>query len=186
MKKYLFILCTIILGVNLSFAQETGKWRGGLEGGFLYPVEGSIGILGAAEVKYNIQKNMNVGLKTEVTSYMLNKSQSGKLLSFSFTYDYYLHYANRKFSPFVGGGLGYFFCKINDFVYVDDSHEYEVDRKINNPTVFIRTGFEVWKFRTTLACNLARKPSEKHIEMRINDYISLSIGFYLGGGKWKK
>ena len=179
MKKYLIIICTILLCTSISFAQEIGKWRGGLEVGCLYPHQGGFGFLGAAEMKCNLQNNMNVGFKTEATSFWKNKNYSAKLLSFSVTYDYYLHYTNTRFSPFVGTGLGYYFCKSYDGGYDDP------ERKMNNPTGFIRTGFEAGKFRTTLTYNLVRQPNGRD-EDKNNDYVALSFGFYLGGEKWKK
>ena len=182
MKNHIFTIFIIITCANLSLAQESGKWRGGLETGFLYPYQGAFGILGAAELKYNLQKNMNVGLKLEATSFMKSKSYSADLLSFSATYDYYLHYTNRQFSPFIGAGAGYYFCKANDY---SEELEEKAHSKYNNPTGFIRTGFELWRFRMSLAYNLIRKSSEANQDNRNSDYVSLTFGFYLGGGKWK-
>jgi hypothetical protein len=66
MKKNIFTICLFIICTNFSFAQETGKWRGGFESGCLFPIEGAFGILGLVELKYNLHDNMNVGLKTEI------------------------------------------------------------------------------------------------------------------------
>jgi hypothetical protein len=186
-KRYFIIICISIFSISFSFAQESGKWRGGIEEGVLYPHKGGFGLfLVAAEVKYNVRNDMNVGLKAETTSFWKSESYSAKLLSFSITYDYYYHCRNKQFSPFVGVGLGYYFCKADDWNYLDGHYDESVVlRKTNNPTGFIRTGFEIWKFRTTLAYNVVRKPSERYEGKNI-DYVSLSLGFYLGGGKWKK
>ena len=182
MKNHLFIIiCISLFCTNISFAQESGKWRGGIEIGCLYPHKGAFGFLGAVEAKYNLKNNMNIGLKTEATSFWKHENYDAKLLSFSITYDYYLHYANRQFAPFIGAGLGYYFCKANDWDYEPSG----ILRKTNNPTGFIRTGFEAGKFRTTLAYNWIRKPSE-NFDGKNNDYVSMSFGFYLGGGNWKK
>jgi hypothetical protein len=74
MKNYISVICTSIICANFSFAQESGKFRAGLETGCLYPHKGAFGLLGAAELKYNLQNNMNIGLKTEVTSFWKHKS----------------------------------------------------------------------------------------------------------------
>ena len=169
---------------NFSFAQEAGKLRMGLEGGILFPLEESDGVFlkKAMELKYNLQNNMNIGIKAESTSFWKTKSYIANLLSFFATYDYYFHSEGNLFSPFIGAGLGYYFCKADDYYYYP--HDY-LKRKTNNPTFFIRTGFEYWKLRTSLAYNLVRNPNEISPEGKNNDYVSLTIGFYIGGGKWK-
>jgi hypothetical protein len=177
MRKIIFI-CTVMC-INFSYAQETGKFRGGLDVGFS-PYNSTVnnfGFLGAMELKYNFQKNMNVGLKTEAMSIRTCKCYGAELLSFSVSYDYYFHYKNKTFSPFIAAGLGYYFRR---------AHEGHTDilYKYNNPTCFFRTGFELWKFRTSLTYNLIRKP-QKYKNRNI-DYISFTIGFYIGGGKWRK
>jgi len=174
MKKFIFISC-ILMCTNFSFAQEIGKFRGGLEVGFI-PYEG-FGLSAAMELKYNVQNNMNVGFKTTVASVIECKCYSAELLSFSFTYDYYFHYKNSLFSPFVGAGLGYYFRSANE-------NHTETRFNYNNPTCFARVGLEVWKIRIAVDYNLVRKP--KHLSNRNADYMSISLGFYIGGGKWKK
>ena len=177
MKRSVLIIGVIVC-TNFSFAQEIGKLRGGLETGFsIYEMFMPIPNVLAMELKYNFQKNMNVGFKTEATVFRTCVCYDLELLSISATYDYYFHYTNTIFSPFVGAGLGYYFCR---------SHENHTEThfKYNNPTCFVRTGFEIWKIRTSFAYNLVRKP-QKYNDKNI-DYMSLTIGFYIGGGKWEK
>jgi hypothetical protein len=108
MKTHLFIICITLFCTNLSFAQESGKWRGGLEGGDLYPHEGGFGFfLGAAEVKYNLQNNMNVGFKTEVTRFFKSKNYSAELLSF-------IHSTSCRMAIFCMCGL---MCRVCFFRY---------------------------------------------------------------------
>ena len=177
MKHCIFIICFSIACVNFSFAQESGKLRTGFEAGCLYPIEDGFGFWGAFELKYNLQYNMNVGFRTEYAGFWKNESDGADLLSFSVTYDYYFHSNNKLFTPFAGAGLGYYFCKPTDF---SGGIEYS---KYNNPTCFLRIGFELGKFRTALAYNLIRKHSELYPINRNCDYIALNIGFYIGGGK---
>ena len=170
-----------LFSLNSSFSQESGKIRVGFESGVLYPHEGGFGFLGATELKYNLQDNINVGIKAEFADYWKHNSYSARLLSFSTTCDYYFRYTNNHFSPFIGAGLGYYFCEANDY---SEEIEEKAHSKYNNPTCFIRTGFECWKFRASLNYNLIRKQSEINKWNRNSDYISLNIGFYIGGGKW--
>jgi hypothetical protein len=169
---------------SFSYAQETGKFRGGLDAGWLHLIEGEGGILGAIEFKYNLFKNMNIGLKTEAIGFKVHKSHDELLMFFSATYDYYLHYTNTIFSPFIGAGLGYYFSKSVD---QSDQSSYPQDRILhhNNPMCFFRCGLEISKFRFSLDYNIIRK-SKKFKDNRYCDYFSLAIGFYIGGGKWKK
>jgi len=176
MKKVIFIC--IVMCVNFSYAQGVGKFRGGIETGFPYYEEFiPIPNLLAMELKYNFQKNMNVGLKTEATIFSTCKCYDLELLSISATYDYYFHYKNSIFSPFIGTGLGCYFARGHE-------EHTETHFKYNNPTGFVRVGFEIWKIRTSFTYNLIRKP--KKYNSRNVDYMSFTIGFYIGVGKWKK
>ena len=137
---------------------------------------------------------MNVGFRAEVVSYIKDKDHQGKLLSLSLTYDYYFHYTNRQIAPFIGAGLGYYFCK-GEFSETrikysqpygfPIKYEYSGWGKVNSVCCFIRTGLEIGNFRTTLSYNVVRKPSAK-TDLKNNDYLSLSIGFYFGCGQWEK
>ena len=178
MKKLIFVL---LLGLTtISFAQETGKFRGGLEAGYI-PFWG-FAYTGTAELKYNVQKNMNVGFRTAYATVRTCKCNSSELLSFSFTYDYYFHYKNSLFSPFVGAGLGYYFSGGRE--HGGDMYIY---RKNNNPTCFARVGLEIWKIRLAFDYNLIRNSKGKGFNSHKNlDYMSVTVGFYIGGGKWKK
>jgi outer membrane protein W len=178
MKKYILIISISLICANLSFAQEAGKWRIGADIGMLRLNQSSnqpfgLGFLGAAELKYNLRDNMNVGLKAECMYYQNNKSDDGRLQSFTMTYDYY--FTKSQFSPFIGAGLGYYFCKAQYFVN---------DVNYNNPTCFFRAGFEFRRFRASLTYNLIRT-NETIFLNKNKDYISLTIGCYIGGGKRK-
>jgi len=162
----------------LSFAQEQGKFRGGFELGGLVPIEGKMGILLSLELKYNIKNNMNVGFQTEFTSTMENKDNSESLNLFSVSYDYYFHEKNKSFSPFIGGGLGYYLSSALDA-------GQGIRTNYNNPTCFIRTGFEIGHFRTSLNYNFIRRKNVESYNIN-HDYIAIHFGFYIGGGKWKK
>jgi len=179
MRTCILIICISVICPNLSFAQESGKLRIGLDIGYPKVNESVFGLLGAIELKYNLRDNMNIGLKAEGVSFTKHKSYSANVLSFSVTYDYYFHAEGSRWAPFIGAGLGYYFCNVSDSSFSDKKHSY------NNPTCFIRTGFEFKKFRTFFAYNLIRKPSESNLSNRNSDYISLGIGFYIGGGIWK-
>ena len=180
MRTIVIFTLFIVLGFLPVSAQEAGKLRAGVDVGCLHPHEGAFGFLKAIELKYNLRNNMNFGIKVETTSFIKHKNYEAELLSFSITYDYYFPSTYRRSSPFIGVGLGYFLCKSyggDDFI--------ELPWKFNNPAYFIRAGYEICKFRTFLTYNLIRKPSDKYRDNRNIDYISLSIGFYIGGGKWK-
>ena len=179
MRTIVIISLFIVLCFFPVFAQEAGKLRAGLEIGYLYPHKGGFGSLRTMELKYNFKKNMNIGLKAETTNFRKHKNYDADLLSFSITYDYYFHSNGRRFSPFIGAGIGYFFCKSYDEEFIN------FPWKFNNPTCFIRAGIEFWKFRVLFNYNLVRKPTDTYqINMNI-DYVSLNFGFYIGGGKWK-
>jgi len=180
MRNYIVVIFVSLLYINTSFAQEIGKLRVGFGTGHSFPFGGDAPIfipnILQMELKYNFQKNMNVGLKTEVTTFRTCRCYDLELLPISITYDYYFHYKNRMFSPFIGAGLGFYFAR---------GHEGHTETHYNytNPMGFVRTGFEICKIRTSLAYNLVRKP-QKYYNGNL-DYVSFTVGFYIGGGKWK-
>lgn len=182
MRKSLVIIFGLLC-FQVLLGQEAGKIRVGLETGLAVPHDGFFGIVLAMEGKYNISNNMNAGVRVEVSSLWKGKSQYADINSFTVTYDYYYGKKNKIFSPFVGGGLGYYICSAAPDYDFDPESKYE---GYDNPTAFVRTGFEVGKFRTYLSYNLIRNHNAGNPYNRNYDYISLNIGFYLGGGKWKR
>jgi len=119
---------------------------------------------------------MNVGFKVEGSNLTGCGCHGDKIILFSATYDYYFHSLGKRFSPFVGGGLGYYFG--------ENYRLGEQTKYYNNPTCLIRVGYEIRKFRISLAYNLLIIPKDVNPYAN-NNYIALNIGFYIGGGKWK-
>ena len=169
MKRYIIAVIIGMICANFSFAQESGRWRTGLDVGVRAIPD--FGFLGAMELKYNLRNDMNIGLRAENMYYQNNKSDDGRLLSFYMTYDYY--FTGSKYSPFIGAGLGYYFC---------DAQYFSHDIKYNNPACLFRIGFEFWKLRTSLTYAVVRT-NETIFYNKHKDYISLTVGFFIGGGK---
>ena len=178
MKKLVFIICICIICANFSFAQEARKLRAGFEIGYLYSRSQDVGTLlvGAAELKYNFQNNMNVGFRVEGSELTGCGCHGNKIVTYSTTYDYYFHSTGKKTSRFIGTGLGYYFGEMYSLG--------EQTKYYNNPTWLIRAGYEIRKFRISLTYNLLIIPKEVD-PYQNNNYIALNIGFYIGGGKWK-
>ena len=174
MKRYIIMImiCIGLICANFSFAQESGRWRTGLDAG-IRVIPKYIGFLGAIELKYNLRSDMNIGLRVENMYFQNNQSDDGRLLSFYMTYDYYLNNARSQYSPFIGVGLGYYFC---------DAQYFTNDITYNNPTCLFRIGFEFWKLRTSLTYAVVRT-NETIFYNKHKDYISLTVGCFLGGGK---
>ena len=150
LKKTGIALCCIGLFLShLSLAQEAGKFRAGVDFGLLLVIIPNdifgFGAFEAIELKYNLKNNMNLGLKQE-NLILMDIDNKSVINSISATYDYYSHSKDSRCSPFIGAGLGYFFCKSRNFY----NYSNIMVSKYNNPTCFIRTGFEFWKIRTYL------------------------------------
>lgn len=175
----------VFISALLTFqclAQEKGKTRFGFETGLLVPNEGGFGLSAALESKYNIQNNMNIGLRAETSGYFKHKSYSANLFSLSVMYDYYFLRDKRSICPYVGMGIGYFMIEATDIS--TDSRD-AMHSVYYNPAVFLRLGTELGKFRISLTYSFNRKPNEVNVDNRNNDNVSLLLGFYLGGGNWK-
>ena len=201
MKKIILLVLLTLVFTN-GYAQEQGKFRVGLDFGYV-PAGGGGGGLFSIEPKYNITDNMNVGLRLggaavvrDLASDLDNEEYSAKVAgigSLVGTYDYYFHKSGSgsSFAPFIGAGLGYYSLAN---VEVDDS---SLDSEELNPSVsgvfggLIRGGFEWGGFRMGLEYNFLpssdlETPSGVKVGTAENSYVGISIGFFVGGGKWGK
>ncbi|MEQ5792065.1 outer membrane beta-barrel protein [Muricauda sp. NFXS6] len=195
MKKIFFAFLLMLAVVQVSQAQEEGKFRVGLEAGYTMPSGGG-GVLFAVEPKYNIADNMNIGIRFESAAMAKNvdvgpASAEASLtasVSYSGTFDYYFNSGSSSFAPFFGAGVGYSSLgsigfDIDDVEDVEGDADVEVDGKFGG---LIRAGFEAGKFRLAATYNLIGKTDLGEGAEIKNSYLGISLGFYLGGGKWKK
>ncbi|MDC6367661.1 MULTISPECIES: outer membrane beta-barrel protein [Flavobacteriaceae] len=191
MKKVFLAIIIMASVVQFSNAQEQNKFRVGLDLGYAMP-DGGGGVLIALEPKYNIAANMNIGLRIESAAMAKNISAAGlsvesKLAasqSFTGTFDYYFNSGTSSFAPFLGAGVGYSsLANIEvEFAEIEGSAKAEVDGKFGG---LIRAGFELGKLRLAATYNLIGKSEIEDSEIK-NSYLGISLGFYVGGGKWKK
>ena len=177
MKK-LLALAFVILGIISINGQEKGKFRVGLDLGYVFENDG--GALFSIEPKYNITGNSNIGLRLG-TAASIGISDADSNLSILGTYDYYFNRQNSSTSPFLGVGLGY-------FALGEIGGGGPMGLAINLGEQFgalVRGGVELGKLRIALEYNILPKSDLEIGESSKNSYLGASIGFYVGGGKWK-
>ena len=199
MKK-IILLTLITLAVANGYSQEKGRFRVGLDLGYV-PASGGGGGLLSIEPKYNIKDNMNVGLRIGAAGIVRDlESNSGVTAtakvaassSFVGTYDYYFHKSGSgsSLAPYIGGGIGYYSLAN---VEVDDSNNSLPDEF--TPAVsgvfggLIRGGLEWAGFRVGLEYNFIPDSEIEDISGTTvgtakNAYLGISVGFFVGGGKW--
>ena len=188
MKKLFYAFIVMASLVQWTHAQEQNKFRVGLDFGYVMP-DGGGGILLAIEPKYNVADNMNIGLRFESAAMAKNITTGGvdveadlaASASYLGTFDYYFHNGSSSFAPFMGAGVDYSTLANLGFEELGPG-EIEVDGKFGG---LIRAGFELGKFRLAASYNLIGKSEIEGAEIK-NSYFGISLGFYLGGGKWKK
>ena len=211
MKKLLFLIC-ILISLN-AVAQVEKKFRINLSAGYISAEKTDLGLNFTLEPKYNIKKNMNIGLRYESAAAFRDLLKSSNNIisgsaysnsSFTATFDYYFDKAGTNFVPFVGGGLGISIFE-NKFVSdITDKVQLEPIEFSSGSNILIRSGFEWGKFRFAIDYNivpnsnvLIRKnliaqfvpdPSDKNFiktpTVFSNSYLGINFGFFLGGGKW--
>ncbi|WP_420321408.1 hypothetical protein [Flagellimonas sp.] len=195
MKKIFYVFVTVVALCQFSHGQEQNKFRAGLDLGYAIP-DGGGGIIIALEPKYNIADNMNVGLRIEsaamakkvaaVNDVAEIEASLSASTSYFGTFDYYFTSGSSSFAPFVGGGVGYSTLANLSFDLQVTDDEFEVDGKFGG---LVRAGFELGKLRMAATYNLIGKSEIGEgvdaLEVK-NSYIGISLGFYVGGGKWKK
>ncbi|WP_067037567.1 hypothetical protein [Allomuricauda sp. CP2A] len=190
MKKLIYVCIVMASLAQWAHAQEQNKFRVGLDFGYAMP-DGGGGIILAIEPKYNIADNMNIGLRFESAAMAKNvgatEADLTASVSYSGTFDYYFNSGSSSFAPFIGGGVGYSSLgSLSSSVESEGfqaSAELEVDGKFGG---LVRAGFEAGKFRVAATYNLIGKTDFGGGAEVKNSYIGISLGFYIGGGKWKK
>jgi len=204
MKKIIFIV--LLSAINFIQGQEKGKLRVGLDAGLVIGSEEGGGGAFGLEAKYNLEDNLNVGFRFQGAGmfkdlYYIDAERDNynttEMVSYSFlaTSDYY--YAIKKegrgsFAPFVGGGLGIY--KVTNVYYTADQLDADDSYNTKARSVFggmLRTGFEWRKFRLTAEYNFVPKTDLQDYYGNVigeekNSYFGLTIGFYVGGGKWRR
>lgn len=202
MKKIAFAV--LFLGLfNVTHAQQEGKFRTGLDFGLGFGSGNSAGAVVGIEPKYNIKDNLNVGFRFEIAGIMKDMhdvygdqydATIQANISFMGTADYYFHkQEGNSFAPFVGGGLGSHNVA-NVYFTAEEIEDNATSYNMKVSSVFgamIRSGFEWGKFRLTAQYNFIPKTDLQDIDGYVigkakNNYFGLSVGFYLGGGKWRK
>ncbi|HYH16656.1 MAG TPA: outer membrane beta-barrel protein [Flavisolibacter sp.] len=192
MKKALLI-CTLLTGTYFANAQSTTfkPFKVDLAVGYAVPGgKGSkAGLVFAAEPKYAINDNISLGLRMEAAitarGYADVEGQRGEAEvkasgSYLATGDYYFN--TNKFRPFAGLGIGvYRLAGASVEVTTEEPTPEEIE--IKEDTKFggaPRVGFEYGHFRTALEYNIVGKSEKIN-----NNYFSIKLGFFIGGGRNK-
>lgn len=193
MKKSILVMALLLISL-VSYSQREGAFRVGLDLGFV-PASGGAGISYYLEPKYNIKNNMNVGLRIGGAAIARDIEDNGGptlvtatgVASYLGTFDYYFP-NGKSFVPFVGGGLGYAEALS---VRGDENLEVTSQSTTGGFGGVIRGGFEWGKFRMGLEYNFVPKSNlyydtfDSHEDIS-NSYFAITLGFYVGGGKWGK
>jgi outer membrane protein W len=189
MKK-MFLICAFVAGAFFSNAQsETFKpFKVDLATGYAIPSgKGSkAGVVLAIEPKYAINDNITLGLRIEgaITArgyvdasgeeFTGDVKASGSYLA---TGDYYFN--TNKFRPFAGLGIGIYSLASASVDMMDEEETVvESGSKFGGAP---RVGFEFGHFRTALEYNVVGKTGKIN-----NNYMSIKLGFFIGGGRISK
>lgn len=205
MKKSLFCFALVLFSLS-SFAQEKGKIRVGLSPG-LSITNSSVGFGGDIDFRYNIMDNLNVGLKygaaLQVKDLVIDELTPKASLtacgisSFLATSDYYFNKGTSMFAPFLGGGVGVYNV-LNIGVTANSSIAPSIPTNLSvfQPVTrfggLLRGGFESGHFRMGLEYYIVPKTNVVDLVTSTpmgrtnNSYLNFFLGFYFGGGHWKK
>jgi len=202
MKRLVLSVVVLLVAVTTTFAQEQGKIRVSLDLGYSIPSDGGGG--GVAiylEPKYNLKDNMSVGIRLGSAALVKNfkntasgdefKGEIAANNSYMATFDYHFNGSGSSFVPYVGGGLGYVTVANIDVKSRTSSGavstlELEAGGKFGG---MIRAGFEWAKFRMGVDFNIIPESDLENLNgdtvgSAKNSYIGISLGFFVGGGKW--
>jgi hypothetical protein len=185
--KRLILLITLISISQITFSQQTGKFRFGIDvPGIAIPSGGGGGLSIGIEPKYNITNHVNVGLKFGLAG--MSKEVDNRTVdatistSLGITTDIYLH-KSGKLAPFLGLGFAqYNLGNAKVAIVGQNVTDLSLGKKTGG---MLRAGFEIGKFRLSGEYNII-PDSEVNTQKIKNSYTTISLGFYLGGGKWNK
>jgi outer membrane protein X len=193
MKKSILVMALLLFSF-ISYSQREGAFRVGMDLGFV-PASGGAGISYYIEPKYNIKENMNIGFRIGGAAIARDVEDFGSstfvtatgIGSYLGTFDYYFP-NGKSFVPFVGGGLGYVGALS---VRADEDIDVSGQSVTGGFGGVIRGGFEWGKFRMGLEYNLVPKSKLYYGTIESNEdisnsYFAITLGFYVGGGKWGK
>lgn len=201
MKKLLIVLL-FLAGSQITVAQQAGRFRMGMDVGPAIPKGGGIGVLFSLEPKINIANNMSVGLRIgtaalakDITYYNISEDYEGEVsgnASVTATFDYYLNNGKSNVAPFIGGGFGYYALSSidignRDFDNPDGPGNLEANFKW---APMLRAGVELGKFRMSAEYNFVPPSDLQNINgdvigEAVNQYFGFTLGFYVGGGRWR-
>lgn len=181
-------------------AQEEGNFRFDIRLGFAAAPGGdSGGLLFYLEPKWTLNDRMNVGIRVGGAAIVKELEEDefggfedpelGVSGSYIGTFDYYFHKSGSSFAPFIGAGLGYHaLANVDTDTPNGDNVELQTDGKFGG---LVRAGFDWYKFRLGFEYNIIptsdlRDLSNNVVGTAKNSYYGVSLGFYFGGGKWKR
>jgi hypothetical protein len=200
--KNLLIIFFLVAATQFVHGQQKNRFRMGMDMGLALPNGGGLGALVNLEPKINIADHINVGIRLGIAGLAKEVIYLNNLESFEGevsanasvlgTIDYYFNKGNSKLAPFLGAGFGYYGIsniniKLDNTIGGEEIWQLGVNFKW---APMVRAGMELGKFRLTVDYNLVPTTdlydlTGKIIGKSTNQYIGLTAGFYIGGGKWK-
>jgi outer membrane protein W len=201
MKK-LFAITLLIFVCQWTIAQQAGRFRMGMDIGAAIPKDGGVGALVNLEPKINLNNHMNVGIRfgvaglaKDVTYFDITEDYEGEIsgnVSVTGTFDYYFNNGGSNVAPYIGAGYGYYALSSidvenGDFDTPEDIGDLEADFKWGP---MVRAGVELGKFRMGAEYNFVptsnlQNTAGEVIGEAINQYFGFTLGFYVGGGRWR-
>jgi len=193
-------LLFVVTGISV-ISQQKAKIRVGLNAAMAYPQDG-LGFTGDWDIRYNFSNRFNAGImfngsiqnKDNINNGGTNLSTFNGSTGFMAHGDYYFNKPGSIFATFLGGGIGSIKVANIQIGTIEQSGEgfgkFAVSAE-NTTQALIRGGFEAGHFRMALNYHIIPRSTlydlvNLSIGSTRNNYVSLSIGFYLGGGRWSK
>lgn len=185
-----------LFGVFLFFiiqntsGQTLNKLRLGVDFGLVFP-KGKTDVVVGTNVKYNITDRISTGIRIEGAAIAKEiqledgSKQTGDKrfnLSYIATINYFfIQY--KEIYPFVEGGLGYY--KISE-ISESISTNYEPISFDSKMGIMLKAGIEHEKVRISIGYHFLPKSEinlPKLVQRLNTNYLTLSIGYFIGGEK---
>jgi hypothetical protein len=199
MRFYILFFLIILLSPSDFIAQEKGLVRLGTNLG-LTQMKNGIGFGADMDLRYTISNNFNIGYKFMGSDLVKAQNFNGKgsgvsssITACLVTGDYYFHYGNSNFSPFIGAGFGTYYLSNVAFMNEAEVNDAASLKAVPDmtPGTMLRMGFEWWKLRFSYECIFAPdsyviNTQKKNVGIISNECSTISIGIFVGGGNWRQ
>lgn len=189
-RRFTFVLFALMASTAL-FAQEYKQFKVGLGLGYIL-TDNTQGIAIYLEPAYRIEDHISVGLRLELAGGTSRIDDPEVEVGFhsSYTLNGQYYFSNGDFRPLIGLGMGIYQTTSLGSDGTTNTGDLDLSPELG---IYPRVGFDYGSLNVIIDYNflpvsegaLSSAPNNRVVKVK-NSYLSLKLGFSIGGGKKSK